>query len=86
MRNDNYPAQASDPESEGLPGTADDDSNAYDEVDTGRPRPGGAAVRPSLLPDAFGRRNAHHHGDQWTVDDTNLCVTDLSADSGLWCS
>jgi hypothetical protein len=36
MRGDNYPRQVSDPESEGLPDTADDDSTAYDEVDSGR--------------------------------------------------
>lgn len=33
---DNYPHPVSDPESVGLPGTADDDSTAWDEVDTGR--------------------------------------------------
>jgi hypothetical protein len=36
MRADDYPRQVSDPESEGLPGTADDDSTANDEVDSGR--------------------------------------------------
>lgn len=36
MREDNYPRMVSDPESEGLPQTADDDSTAYDDVDTGR--------------------------------------------------
>ncbi len=36
MRDDDYPTQVSDPEAEGLPGTADDDSTAYDEVQSGR--------------------------------------------------
>jgi uncharacterized protein DUF5709 len=33
---DDYPTPLSDPEAEGLPGTADDDSTASDEVETGR--------------------------------------------------
>jgi hypothetical protein len=36
MRDNDYPAEVSDPEASGLPGTADDDSNAYDSVDSGR--------------------------------------------------
>jgi Family of unknown function (DUF5709) len=36
MRDDDYPTPVSDPESEGLPDTADDDSSAYDDVETGR--------------------------------------------------
>jgi hypothetical protein len=36
MRDGNYPKLVSDPESEGLPGAADDDSTANDDVDTGR--------------------------------------------------
>ena len=36
MRDDNYPTPVSDPEAEGLPGTADDDSTANDDVQTGR--------------------------------------------------
>jgi hypothetical protein len=36
MRDNDYPAQVSDPESSGLPDTADDDSTAYDEVESGR--------------------------------------------------
>jgi hypothetical protein len=35
-REDEYPRPWSDPESEGLPGTADDDSTAYDEVESER--------------------------------------------------
>ncbi len=47
MRNDDYPTPVSDPESEGLPGTADDDSTAYDDVDTGRQADG---PDPAMLP------------------------------------
>jgi hypothetical protein len=36
MRDNDYPNEVSDPESSGLPDTADDDSTAYDEVDSGR--------------------------------------------------
>ncbi|HET9518197.1 MAG TPA: DUF5709 domain-containing protein [Actinoplanes sp.] len=47
MRDDDYPAQAADPELSGLPDTADDDSNAYDEVATGRWADG---ADPAALP------------------------------------
>ena len=36
MRDSDYPTEVSDPEAEGLPDTADDDSTAYDDVETGR--------------------------------------------------
>ncbi|MDY7084886.1 MAG: DUF5709 domain-containing protein [Actinomycetota bacterium] len=36
MRDNDYPAEVSDPEASGLPDTADDDSTAYDQVETGR--------------------------------------------------
>jgi hypothetical protein len=36
MRDNDYPREVSDPESSGLPDTADDDSNAYDSVDSTR--------------------------------------------------
>src|SRR4051812_12608961 len=36
MRDNDYPAEVSDPEASGLPDTADDDSNAYDEVNSPR--------------------------------------------------
>lgn len=36
MADNDYPRQVSDPESEGLPGTADDDSTAFDDVNGGR--------------------------------------------------
>lgn len=47
MRDDDYPTPLSDPEAEGLPGTADDDSGARDEVLTGREADG---VDPFALP------------------------------------
>lgn len=53
MPDSDYPAAVSDPESEGLPGTADDDSSAYDEVDTGRWADGpDPAALPSDRPQA----------------------------------
>nr|WP_296067487.1 DUF5709 domain-containing protein [uncultured Actinoplanes sp.] len=56
MRNDDYPAQVSDPESEGLPDTADDDSTAYDDVDSGRWADGpDPAALPSDRPQAVDR-------------------------------
>jgi hypothetical protein len=36
MRDNDYPTEVSDPEASGLPDTADDDSTAYDQVETGR--------------------------------------------------
>ena len=36
MRDNDYPTEVSDPEASGLPDTADDDSTAYDEVDSPR--------------------------------------------------
>ncbi|MCA2213407.1 DUF5709 domain-containing protein [Jidongwangia harbinensis] len=36
MRDNDYPTEVSDPEASGLPETADDDSNAYDSVDSPR--------------------------------------------------
>jgi hypothetical protein len=36
MRDNDYPTEVSDPESSGLPDTADDDSNAYDSVESSR--------------------------------------------------
>jgi hypothetical protein len=36
MRDNDYPTEVSDPESSGLPETADDDSTAYDSVESGR--------------------------------------------------
>ena len=36
MRDDDYPTEVSDPEASGLPETADDDSNAYDSVQSSR--------------------------------------------------
>ncbi len=36
MRDNDYPTEVTDPEASGLPDTADDDSTAYDEVESGR--------------------------------------------------
>jgi hypothetical protein len=47
MRDDNYPTPVSDPEADGLPQTADDDSTAYDDVDSGRMADG---PDPAALP------------------------------------
>jgi hypothetical protein len=56
MRKDNYPDQVSDPEAEGLPNAADDDSTAYDEVNTGREADGpDPAALPSDVPLAVDR-------------------------------
>lgn len=58
MRYDDYPTPVSDPEAEGLPGTADDDSTAGDDVETGRWADGpDPAALPSDTPlgvDRFG--------------------------------
>jgi Family of unknown function (DUF5709) len=56
MTDSEYPRPLSDPESDGLPGVADDDSTAYDEVDTGREADGD---RPAALP---GNRGVPHEG------------------------
>ena len=47
MRDNDYPTEVSDPEASGLPDTADDDSSAYDEVETGRWADG---ADPAALP------------------------------------
>jgi hypothetical protein len=47
MSDNNYPQPVSDPESEGLPGVADDDSTARDDVDSGRQADG---PDPAALP------------------------------------
>ncbi|MFI7512174.1 DUF5709 domain-containing protein [Micromonospora echinofusca] len=47
MRDDEYPTPVSDPEAEGLPDTADDDSTANDDVLTGREADG---PEPAQLP------------------------------------
>jgi len=47
MSDNSYPTPVSDPEADGLPGTADDDSSAYDEVDSGREADG---PDPAALP------------------------------------
>lgn len=47
MRDDEYPLPVSDPEADGLPDTADDDTSAGDDVDSGREADGPA---PAPLP------------------------------------
>ncbi|MFX0591784.1 DUF5709 domain-containing protein [Melissospora conviva] len=47
MRNDDYPTPVSDPEADGLPDVADDDSTAHDDVLTGRQADG---AHPAELP------------------------------------
>lgn len=47
MRNDDYPTPLSDPEADGLPDTADDDSTANDDIATGREADG---PDPAQLP------------------------------------
>jgi hypothetical protein len=56
MREDDFPHPVSDPEAEGLPGTADDDSTAFDGVDSPRIADGrDPAALPSDTPTALGR-------------------------------
>ena len=62
MREDEFPHPVSDPEAEGLPGTADDDSSAWDDVDSGRIADG---PDPGLLPGAgagVGNRRVRRQG------------------------
>jgi hypothetical protein len=47
MRDENFPEPVSDPEAEGLPGTADDDRTAYDDVESPRVADG---PDPAALP------------------------------------
>lgn len=47
MRDNDYPSEVTDPESSGLPETADDDSTAYDSVESGRWADG---ADPAALP------------------------------------
>lgn len=58
MREDYYPTEVSDPEAEGLPDTADDDSVANDEVETGRwadgPNPAALPADQPVAVDRFG--------------------------------
>lgn len=58
MREDEYPTPWSDPEAEGLPETADDDSTAYDDVESEReadgPDPAALPVDSPLAVDRFG--------------------------------
>ncbi|HEY0700529.1 MAG TPA: hypothetical protein VGD43_22330, partial [Micromonospora sp.] len=61
MRDDDYPTPVSDPEADGLPGTADDDSTANDDVETGREADG---PDPAELPgNRSGTVAVDHFGD-----------------------
>ena len=59
MRDNDYPTEVSDPEASGVPETADDDSNAYDEVATGRWADG---PDPAALP-GVGPGGSNRFGD-----------------------
>lgn len=59
MRDNDYPAEVTDPEASGLPDTADDDSNAYDEVESGRWADG---PDPAALP-GVGPGGSNRYGD-----------------------
>jgi hypothetical protein len=59
MRDDDYPTEVSDPEASGLPETADDDSNAYDSVQSPRWADG---PDPAALAGA-GPGGSHRFGD-----------------------
>src|SRR3954468_20053869 len=59
MRDDDYPTEVSDPEASGLPETADDDSNAYDSVDSPRWADG---PDPAALP-GVGPGGSNRYGD-----------------------
>jgi hypothetical protein len=58
MRDDDFPTPVSDPAAEGLPDTADDDSTAYDDVDSGRiadgPDPAALPADRPVAVDRFG--------------------------------
>src|ERR1700750_2685603 len=59
MRDDDYPDEVSDPEASGLPDTADDDSSAYDEVESSRWADG---ADPAALP-GVGPGGSNRFGD-----------------------
>jgi len=59
MRDNDYPAEVSDPEASGLPETADDDSNAYDSVESTRWADG---ADPAALP-GVGPGGSNRFGD-----------------------
>jgi hypothetical protein len=59
MRDNDYPTEVSDPESSGLPETADDDSNAYDSVESTRWADG---ADPAALP-GVGPGGSNRFGD-----------------------
>jgi hypothetical protein len=72
MRDDDYPTPVSDPAAEGLPETADDDSTAYDDVESGReadgPDPAALPSDQPLAVDRFGTTAEEQRAGQ-TLDD-----------------
>ncbi|HYN96207.1 MAG TPA: DUF5709 domain-containing protein [Pilimelia sp.] len=87
MRDDDYPTPISDPAAEGLPETADDDSTAYDEVNTGREADGlDPAALPSDVPlamDRFGTTAEEQRIGESLDDRLAQEVPDVSADDPL---
>src|SRR3954462_3446780 len=59
MRDNDYPAEVSDPQASGLPDTADDDSSAYDQVESPRWSDG---PDPAALP-GVGPGGSNRYGD-----------------------
>lgn len=72
MQDDDFPTPVSDPAAEGLPDTADDDSTAYDDTESGREADGpNPAALPSDVPmavDRFGTTAAEQLAGQ-SLDD-----------------
>ncbi|WP_422771641.1 DUF5709 domain-containing protein [Plantactinospora sp. WMMC1484] len=71
MRDDEFPTPVSDPEAEGLPDTADDDSTAWDDVASGREADGrDPAELPADLPLGVNRfgNTAEEQADGETLD------------------
>jgi Family of unknown function (DUF5709) len=76
MTDSGYPRPLSDPESDGLPGVADDDSTAFDEVDTGRQADG---PRPAALPGNRGvPRDGHTLAQRLAEEEPEV------SDAGRW--
>jgi Family of unknown function (DUF5709) len=76
MTDSGFPRPLSDPESDGLPGVADDDSNAFDEVDSVR---GADGPRPAALPGNRGVPSEGHTLAQRLAEEE----PDVSSD-GRW--
>ncbi|WP_229068861.1 DUF5709 domain-containing protein [Actinoplanes sp. DH11] len=87
MRQDNYPRPVSDPETEGLPGTADDDSTAYDDVDTGRqadgPDPAALPAERAQAVDRFGTTAEEQRAGESLDDRLSQEEPDIQPDDPL---